>query len=165
MHWSFWCADPTDVLICGSCSCTNPADVLTLLIRWACWISSAVLNQQCWYNDTLILLMHWSYWCTDPAGALMLLMLLNQDQDLSTAICSIFLSKHLSLCNIWRLEPIFFGSGGGQFASWDSSIGPKGSTNLSAKEIQFTPRDMTFQCGHQNRTEHPCHFNSRFQLY
>ena len=82
-HWCCWC---NGVLILLMCWCTDPADVLTLLIRWACW-----------YADTLILLMRWSCWCTDPAGALMLLMLLNQDQDLSAAICSSFQLKHLSL--------------------------------------------------------------------
>ena len=155
----------------------------------------------CWCADPADTLIRWSCWCVDPAGALMLLMLLNQDQDLSTAICSSFLLKHLSL--FWVRAP---DSGvlkvlqivGGHFSPpfspspqikspdpfiwlgyekrdgglvgfiWPPgtpSIGPKGSTSLSAKEIAFTPRDMTLQCGHQNRTEHPCHFNSRCQLY
>ena len=68
----------------------------------------SLTHRRCWCANTAdgpILLMCWSCWCTDPAGALMLLMLLNQDQDLSTAICSSFLLKHLSLFGVRAPEP------------------------------------------------------------
>ena len=69
----------------------------TFLVVFTKFYAPLLMCWPCWYTDKLILLMRWSCWCTDPAGALMLLMLLNQDQDLSTAICSSFLLKHLSL--------------------------------------------------------------------